>query len=110
MNYLLDPFEFAKFRIKCSLLKRTQLERKFGSELLQADLFGVSKNVTMMPKKDEIALIVKRDAVTTLVLRIVRKERSKRTAHLKTQTSVEVVENYFRLMFCKTTSTLVLWF
>ena len=67
---LLDPFVFTEFGVEGSLLQRAQLECKLGTELLDADLFGAAKYVSVVAKEDVVAMIVKCDAVSAFVLRV----------------------------------------
>lgn len=88
---LMYPFELAELGIERALLKRAQLERESRAELLQAHLLSVAEYVAMVAHEYEIALIVKRDAVATFVLRIVREKRGERASDLQAQPRVEVV-------------------
>lgn len=51
-----------------------------------------------MSEKNEITLIMKRNDPTASKLRIMRKKGGKHSRHRMSQTGVEVVQNYFRMM------------
>jgi hypothetical protein len=53
----------------------------------------------MVSKKQEITLIVKRNAMPSFILRIVGEQSSERTAYLQTQARIKVVQDYFWLVF-----------
>jgi hypothetical protein len=59
--------------------------------------------VAVVAKKDVVSLVVKCDAVTSVVLWVWWKNGSERTAHLQTQTCIEVVEDYLWFVLCKST-------
>ena len=103
---LVNPFILAELGIESALLERAQLERELGPELLKTDLFGVAEDVAMVPEEDKITLVVKRDAMAAFVLRVMREERGERTAHLKAQTCVEVVQEDLWLVFRKSATIL----
>ncbi len=105
-TYLMNVLVLAEFRIKHALLQCAQLEREPGSELLQAHLLHALKYVAVVAEEDVVALIVKRDAVAALVLRVVWEESGKRAANLQAQPGVEVIQNYLWLVFRKATSVL----
>ena len=95
----LDPFVFTEFGVEGALLQRAKLKRKLGPELLDADLLGTAEYVAVVAEEDVVALVVKCDAVAAFVLRIRREYCGKGAAHLKAEAGVEVVQNYFRLVF-----------
>jgi hypothetical protein len=97
--YFIYPFVFAEFRVECALLVRSHTQRESRAQLLNAHFLAISEYVAMVSKENVVALIVKRDAMSTLVLRIGREQRCERSAHLETESSVEVVQDDFRLVF-----------
>lgn len=103
---LVNPFILAELGIESALLKRAQLERELGPELLKTDLFGVAEDVAVVPEEDKVTLVVKRDAVAAFVLRVVWEKRGERAAHLKAQTCVEIVQEDLWLVFRKSATIL----
>mmetsp|Transcript_2214 Transcript_2214/g.4967 ORF Transcript_2214/g.4967 Transcript_2214/m.4967 type:complete len:246 (-) Transcript_2214:513-1250(-) len=100
---LVLPFIFAVLRIERAELQRLELEREARAKLLQAHGHValariVLKDVAVVPEKDEIALVVHRDYLPPLELRVVREQAREHAAEPMAQPGGEIVQDQLRSM------------
>ena len=95
-NYtcLVDPLVLTIFRIKKTLLKPLQFQRKSRAYFLQRHaLSGIVEHVAMSAEENKVSLVVKGDCLAALELRNLGKQGCKHPAHRMTQSSIEMVQD-----------------
>lgn len=89
---LVDPLVLTIFRIKKTLLKPLQFQRKSGADFLERyALSGIVEHVPMSAKENKVSLVVKGDCLAALELRDLGEQGCKHPTHRMSQSSIELV-------------------